>query len=362
MNVRLIFVAVAFGTLCGSVVAQSDSDFSIIHRRISDIYSENSGGVFRLMAAHTTYDEKGELQNTQRSGTGCFISREGHILANADVVLNSDRTWFHYKGVNYSSELIGVEPSSGLALLKANNLPENFTFFLLEANQALPEVGSMAVMISCAWEFAPSPSLTMVAGAETSFAQRKFVITHLRINKVILAGEAGAPLIDLNGRFLGIQIAATPPNVSAGFVLPARAILRIRDDLLFAGKFISGWIGIEIGVRSTIRDGRQIYLTGIMPDSPSQNGGLKTNDVLVRIGDFPIQTISDVTNAMFFARAGQFLDVQVFRDGVLQDFTVKVVEPPEDQSNSSEPAEVTNPAEEPASGLGSEENDEEKPS
>ena len=110
MKARLIVVVVVFGILSGSLAAQSDSDFSIINRRISDIYAENSGGVFRLMAAHTTYDEKGELQNTQRSGTGCFISREGHILANADVVLNSDRTWFHYKGVLYSSELIGVEP------------------------------------------------------------------------------------------------------------------------------------------------------------------------------------------------------------------------------------------------------------
>jgi serine protease Do len=359
MKAWLGIIAVVYGLLTVSVFGQADSDFSLFQRRIADIYAENVNGVFRVMAAHTTYDEKGELQITQASGTGCFISREGHILANASVVQNSDRTWFVYQGVNYSSEIIGVEPLSSLALLKANNLPEDFSFFVLEANQPLPEVGSMAVMISCPWDFSPSPSLTMVAGEETSFARRQFVTTHLRINKVILAGEAGAPLIDLNGRFLGIQIAATPPSVSAGFVLPARAILRIRDDLLFAGKFIRGWIGIDIGVRSTIRDGRQIYLTNIIPDSPSEKGGLKTDDVLVRIGDFTIQSIADVTNAMFFARAGQFLDVQIFRDGVLQDFTVKVVEPPEE---STDPAEVTNPAQDPGNSLENEEAPEQKPS
>ncbi|MCB1120064.1 MAG: PDZ domain-containing protein [Verrucomicrobiae bacterium] len=359
MKTKLVMLTATLGFISSLLVAQTGTEFSLIQKRISDIYNENADGVFRVMAAFTTFDEKGDQQTTQTSGTGCFISREGHILANAMVVQNSDRTWYVYDGVNYSSELIGIEPQSNIAILKANNLPEDFKFFVLEANQSLPEIGSMAVMISCPWDFSPTPSLTMVAGEEMGFARRKFVTTHLRINKVILAGEGGAPLIDLNGRFLGVQIAGTPPDVAAGFVLPTRAILRIRDDLLFAGKFIRGWIGIDIGVRSTIRDGRQIYLSNIVSESPAEKGGLKDGDVLVRIGDFSIQTIADVSNAMFFARAGQFLDLQVFRDGVLQDFTVKVVEPPDDQP---EPAEITNPSEEPAGIPEPDKDKEEKPS
>ena len=345
----------------GAVVAQSDQDFSAIQRRISTIYSENSTGVFRVMAAHTTYDEKGELQIGQSSGTGCFISREGHILANASVVMNSDRTWFKYKGVDYSSELIGVEPSTNLALLKANNLPDDFSFLIPEPNQILPEVGSMVVMISCPWDFEPSPSLTMIAGSDTSFANREFTTTHLRVNSVVRGGEGGAPIIDMYGRFLGILVASTPSEIAYGYVLPARAVLRIRDDLLFAGKFIHGWIGIDLEIRSTIRDGRQIFLKEVIPGSPSGDAGLMKGDVLVRMGDFTIQSISDVRNAMFFARAGKFLDVQVFRDGVLQDYTVRVMERPDNQPKVQDPTEVTNPADEP-SDPAENEDDVEKPS
>jgi serine protease Do len=346
MKVRAISFVVSLITAWGSLLAQSDSEFSSLQKRITGIFTENSNGVFRVMAAHTTYDEKGDLQIGQSSGTGFFISREGHILANASVVMNSDRTWFKFKGVDYSSELIGVEPSNNLALLKANNLPENFTYFIPEPNQMLPEVGSMVVMVSCPWTFDPSPLLTMVAGADTSFANREFDTTHLRINHTVRGGEGGAPLFDLNGRFLGILVRSTPAEIGYGYVLPATSVLRIRDDLLFAGKFIHGWVGIDLGIRSTIRDGRQIYLTEVMPDSPSDQAGLLKDDVLVRMGDFSIQSISDVRNAMFFARAGQFLDVQVFRDGVLQDFTVKVTERPDDLPKNPEPAEITNPAEE----------------
>ena len=144
------------------------------NRRITGIYDDNSTGVIRVFAAHSTFDERGDLQEGVQIGSGCFISREGHILAAASVVSNSNRTWFEYQGVNYSSELIGVERSINLALLKANNLPENFTFFIPEANQALPDVGSLAVVISCPLDFAPSPSLTMIAGAESKFGAREF--------------------------------------------------------------------------------------------------------------------------------------------------------------------------------------------
>lgn len=331
--------------------AQSEAEFSAIQRRITGIFADNSKGVFRVLAAHRTYDEKGDLQNALKSGTGCFISREGHILANATVVMNSDRSWIDYRGVNYAAELIGVEPSTNLALLKANNLPSDFSFLIPEANHRLPDIGSMVVVISCPLTFDPSPSLTLIAGEETSFAQQEFATTYIRINKPVNLGEGGAPVVDLNGRFLGILVASAP-DVGSGYVLPARAALRVRDDLLFAGKFIKGWIGIEIGVRSTIRDGRQIYLTEIVPDSPAQKVGLRKDDVLVRMGDFPIQSISDVRNAMFFARAGQFLDMQIIREGILEDVTVKVTERPDEAPPTIEaqtPVEEVDPQDQEAS-------------
>jgi S1-C subfamily serine protease len=354
-------IAVFLAILSGSLSAQFGSEFNALQRRIVNIYNDNSSGVIRVFAAHSTYDEKGDLQEGVQIGTGCFISREGHILAAASVVLNSKRTWFEFKGINYTSELIGVERSTNLALIKANNLPENFSFFIPEANQIQPDVGSLAVMISCPLDFAPSPSLAMIAGAETRFGNREFPTTHLRVNKRVRGGEGGAPLIGLNGRFLGI-LAWSAPDIESGYVLPARAILRVRDDLLFAGKFIHGWIGIDIKDRSTIRDGLQIFLAGIVEESPAALAGLKQGDVLVRMGDFSIQSFSDVRNAMFFARAGQFLDVQVFREGVLQDYTVKVTERPEDQPTSPDPAEITNPSDEGTTSPESEVTEEEKPS
>jgi len=328
-------LSVVFFLSLNGLQAQPEPDFGKVQRRITDIHKEFSQGVFRVFAAHRVYDEKGDLQTTLKVGTGFFISKEGHILTNASTVMNSNRAWFRFQGVDYAAELIGTEPSTNLALLKATNLPEDFSFFIPDGNQWLPDIGTMSLMISCPFDFDPSPSFTMVAGAETRFAQKEFATTYLRINASINPGEGGAPLVDLNGRFLGVLVVSVP-EAQCGYVLPARAVLRIRDDLLFAGKFIHGWVGIEIGERSTIRDGKQIFLTDVHEASPAAAAGLQAGDILMKVGDFPINEVSDLRNAMFFARAGQFLDIRVMRNGLEEDFTVKVKERPHGGVSSSD--------------------------
>jgi len=278
------------------------------------------------------------LHTTLKIGTGFFISKEGHILTTSSIVQNAQRVWFRFQGVEYAAETIGTEPDTKLALLKATNLPSNFSYFTPDGSQWLSDIGTMGLVISCPLDFEPSPSLTMVAGAETNFGQNVFATTHLRINASISMGEPGAPVVDLNGRFVGILVLAVrEPEV--GYVLPARAVMRIRDDLLFGGEFINGWIGIEVGERSTIRDGKQIFLAEIDDTSPAEAAGLQPGDVLVSVGEFDIHQISDLRNAMFFARAGQFLDIRVMRNGLLEDFTVKVEERP--SQRRADPAEVT---------------------
>ncbi len=325
-----------------SLIAHEESDFGVIQRRITDIYSNYSESVFSVYAAHDSYNERGELQREMRGGTGFFISNERHVLTTGSIVANSARVWISIKGVNYLSELIGVETSTNIALLKAYNLPEDINFVIPEVNQSLPEIGSMAVMIACPLGYDPAPSLVLISGTDTWLSQTRFDTTHIRIDKAIISGEPGAPVIDLNGRFQGVLVKSFPDLVS-GYLLPAKAVIRVRDDLLFNGKFVPGWIGLEIAVQSNIGEGKKIYLTDIVSDSPAFKAGLKKDDVLVQLGDFKIKSFSDVQNAMFFSRFGQFLDAQVLREGNLENFLIKIEANP-DKHPKIPPIEITNPS------------------
>jgi serine protease Do len=128
--------------------------------------------------------------------------------------------------------------------------------------------------------------------------------------------------------------------------------LRIRDDILFSGMLTYGWIGFEVEVVSSIEKGRQILLNHIFPDTPAQEVGLMEGDVLLQIGEYPIESLDQLRNAMFYTRVGQYVDVQVLRDGEIRLFSVRTVprpadEPMEIRANEPDPEPINPIKEEP---------------
>ena len=128
--------------------------------------------------------------------------------------------------------------------------------------------------------------------------------------------DGGAPIFDLLGNFVGMMSVSIQETRSS-FIIPARAIRRIRDDILFSEKVSYAYIGIE-----TDTSGR--YVLKVSSNSPADKAGLKEGDVLLKIGRFPISKIDDVINAIFFSKPGNNLAVQVLRGKQEKEFSIHV--------------------------------------
>jgi S1-C subfamily serine protease len=203
----------------------------------------------------------------------------------------------------------------------------------------MPRLGSFVLRISMPLEFAASPNLGIISGLESRFGERFFPCTYIRTSIPAGPGDGGSAYFDLTGRLLGIQVGSLP-DVSASYILPARAALRIRDDLLFSGTVTYGWMGFEVEIRSSIHNGRQLVLSQVFTESPAEAAGLIEEDILVQIGDYPIHVLDDLRNAMFYMRVGQYVDVLVDRKGERRRFSVKILARPE-----NEPMQVIEPSE-----------------
>ncbi|KAF0093954.1 MAG: PDZ/DHR/GLGF domain-containing protein [Puniceicoccaceae bacterium 5H] len=267
-------------------------------------------------------------------GTGFFISREGHLLTNATVVQKPERAWIEKDGVSYAADVLGVDETSNLALLKLRSLPPSFNFFHLADTSELPPVGTVLLRISMPLEFGASPSQGMVTGYESRFGQRFFPCKFMRTSLPAGPGEGGAAYLDLSGRLVGMQTFSLP-EIGSTYALPARAALRLRDDLLFNGEINYGWIGFEVRVESDRENGARLVIDKIMADTPASGSGLAVDDVLLEIGDYEIHTLDDLRNAMFYTRVGTFTDIKVRRGGAIREFTVQV-----DKRPKNEPLEV----------------------
>lgn len=309
------------------------SDFLVLQRRIAEIYRENERALVRVKAsAEADVDDGGDPQVSLFIGSGFFISRKGHILTTARVVREANRVWVEHRGVAYAAELLGMEELNNVALIRVLNLPPDSEFdsIPLPDAQGLPGIGTMAIRISMPLEFPPTPKLGMISGHESSFARRIFPCKYLRTDIMGGPGEDGAPVLDLSGRLVGVQV-GTILDVPGSYCLPARAALRLRDDLLFSGEVVYGWIGFELTEESTAADGKRVVMGEIIPGTPAEEAGMRVGDQLLEIGGYPIASVSDVRNAVFYTRVGQFVSVRLRRDGRVIELSTRVAARPADE-------------------------------
>lgn len=296
-----------------------------LQRRMTEIYQENLSAVVRVKAAYES-DSPTELSQIV-VGTGFFISREGHVLTNASTVLNPDRIWVVFNGVEYAAKMIGYDKSTNLALLKVATLPKDFTFIPIADNPTLPTMGTMVIRIGCPLELAPSPSLGMVSGVESRFGQHVFACGLIRTNIPAYPGDGGSPFIDLNGRLVGIQVGSLS-EIGSTYILPARAALRVRDDLLFSGKVQDGWVGFDVLVDTSVADGTRVLIRNVIAGTPAAQAGMKVNDQVVQVGVYPIHDLDDLRNAFFYTRVGEYVPIKLMRDGRKMELNIKTAQRP----------------------------------
>ena len=309
--------------------------------RLIELFQENQNSIVRVKAAYES-DNPAEMSQIV-IGTGFFISREGHVLTNASTVLNPDRIWVVFKGVEYAAKMIGYDKATNLALLKVITLPKDFGFIQISDSPAIPAVGTLLLRIGSPMELSPSPSYGMVSGVESRYGTHVFPCSLIRTNIPANPGDGGSPLLDLNGRLVGIQVGSLS-EIGSIYILPARAAMRVRDDLLL-GKVVDGWIGFEVSLDTTVADGARVIIRKALPGTPAQQAGMCAGDQILQVGVYSIGDLDDLRNALFYTRVGEYVTVKLSREGKIVEYNVRVAQrPAEDATEASLVQPDTRPA------------------
>ena len=324
------YLVFLFGALILSQLAvlAAPGDALAFQQRLLDVYETNKNAVVRVKAAYVQGESDGKTQVMLRVGTGFFISQEGHVLVSASRAAGASRVWIEYKGEPFAAEPLGHDRSTNVSLLKVVEPPESFSIIKLDASQALPDVGSVAVAITTPLDFGPTPVMGLFTGVEKKLGSKVFPTSYIRTSIPVDGGQGGCPILDLNGRFLGMSVASID-ELNGSFALPVDALARVRDDLLFSGKIIYGWMGFE--VKSELHEDNTdgVYLSQVVEDAPAAEAGMQAGDQLVSIGGRKIEDVFDVPGAIFFTRANQFTPVEVYRGEELLKLSVKALPRPE---------------------------------
>jgi hypothetical protein len=156
----------------------------------------------------------------------------------------------------------------------------------------------------------PSPSSGIIAGYESSFGDIIFPFTYARVTIPSGDAESGSPVLDLEGRLVGISVASLP-QYSSSYLIPARALARLIDDFSTSGNITYSTLPIECDEHAdTASLSRQVMVNKVPPDSSASQAGMRVGDTIRRIDGVTIRRLHDYRDALFFARSASIFNLR----------------------------------------------------
>ena len=263
------------------------------------------------------------------AGTGFVISEDGVIVTNNHVVEGASSIEARFSdGTALDASVLGTDPGSDLAVLQVEGV--GLPTIELGDSDAV-QVGDDVVAIGNALALEGGLSVTrgIVSGLDRDVpTSRSTALANvIQTDAAINPGNSGGPLVDSRGRVIGINTAiANPSNAqNVGFAIPISQAKPIIDALRSGER--PAYLGVTIDTESPAA-GAAVREVG--PDTPASAAGMRSGDVIVRIGGRDVDSWEDLRPAIRENRPGDTVDVVVERDGEEVTLQVTLEEDPGD--------------------------------
>jgi serine protease Do len=279
-------------------VASDVRSASSVSREVKDVFARASHAVVKIHGV----DEHSDI-----FGTGFFVDPTGTLYTSYSVGGEAENFTVEFKGKRYPAKQIVADIRSGIAMLKIDAvtpaLPIGSTHQL--------EVATPVITIGFPLDLPETPSFGMIAGFDRKYLGRYFPTTHLRVNLPTQRGEAGAPLLNLNGEVVGILVSSLENNSSC-YALPIEAAEKIRSDFVRFGEPRHGWVGANVAEAKEPVEGSRAKVTEVL-DTPAAEAGIQPGDVVLQVGKTKVQEPEDILDASFVLTAGDTVPITVVR-------------------------------------------------
>lgn len=262
------------------------------------------------------------------SGSGVIISDDGYVVTNnhviedassIEVVMNNNQRFF--------AKVVGMDPTSDLALLKikASHLP--FVKYG-DSDSVIP--GEWVLAIGNPFDL----NSTVTAGIVSAKARNIGILrdknnlqveSFIQTDAAVNPGNSGGALVNLKGELIGINSAiATSTGSYAGysFAIPVSLVKKIMDDLLEFGQVQRGLLGVqitdvtaELAEDQNLNQVQGVFVTRVNEGSSADDMGMQEGDVITRIGEHPVASVSELQEWVARNRPGSRIDVTYRRNG-----------------------------------------------
>lgn len=356
VGIAFIAALLAGGRPAGAQVpVESAQPLAELSRAFRQIYERVHPAVVLITATTRTWRKSAlppshpEIPEDFRGvGSGTIVSDDGYILSNYHVVAGADSIQVTLSDRRtYQAEVIGFDSLIDIALLKVD-APRLPTVQLADSDRL--QIGDWVLAIG----HPLGMGSTLTHGIVSALGRQAGIFNHSEENRyaiesfiqtyaVINPGNSGGPLLDLQGRVVGINTAISTRTgyyIGYGLAVPINLAHEVVDDLLIHGRIVRGHLGVTMESEMTpelvrkhdlnMERPRGVYLRQVQPNSPAERGGLLGGDVILSLDGIEVNHFNHLQTLIYSRDPGETINLQIMRQSQLHQVAVVLGEREDD--------------------------------
>ena len=236
---------------------------------------------------------------------------------------------FH-DGVEATATVVGTDPDSDVAVIKVDNTSYRP---LPKGSSSKLRVGELIMAVGSPFGLSQSVTTGIISATERNVVGINKYESFLQTDAAINPGNSGGPMVDMEGRVVGINsaiVTGSRGNDGVGFAIPIDMADTIAGKLIKDGKVSYARVGIKLGVLTPALakqfgldpNTKGVVADEVLPGSPADKAGLKAGDVITSFDGKPVLSVPTFRLKVAASDVGKPFNMTYFREGKEQTTTI----------------------------------------
>ena len=278
-----------------------------------------------------------EKRESGALGSGFVVSEYGYIVTNNHVVSNADEIFVKFSdGREYKTKLIGTSPEVDIAVLK---IESNEKFKPLEFSDSdKVEIGQWSIAFGNPMGLNDCMTVGVVSASGRSSLGIEEIENFIQTDAAINQGNSGGPLIDINGKVIGVNTAilsTSGGSVGLGFAIPSNLVSVVKDSIISTGKFEKPYIGVYLNNLDSekikalnIKSTNGVLIAKVIENGPAAKAGMQANDVVVAVNGKSVNSAGAFIGELAAKKIGETVELSIIRNSQTLKIRVPLEEVP----------------------------------
>lgn len=325
-----LLLVLVLGMACTAALARPGGES--LEARIIEIAAGITPSVVHIEAIVKVNDQRKKV-----GGSGVLVDADGAIITNEHVIDRAQKVEVTVPGFKkkFLARVVGSDRQTDIALLQIEADVPLAAAPLGSADNL--RVGQWVLAVGNPYGLEGTVSFGIVSAKGRNLEIPHLLNDFIQTDAMIDRGSSGGPLVDLEGRVVGINSRGRGRGI--GFTIPVETALDVIAQIR-AGGIERGFLGVsmqpldrELADYLGVPDLNGVMLNSVVPNSPAEHAGLRVGDVLVRLDEADIEAEKEEDLGTFQRRVaavapGHEIILSVWRDGAVRDVAVTMASQP----------------------------------